>query len=421
MTNILVLRLLVSQIYFMDSITQVVLGAACGELVAGKKMGNRAMIWGGVGGTIPDLDVLANFCLDPLHAMVFHRGPMHSLIFAVVMPFILGPLVKKIYDGDWHTKRKWKWIGYGLGLLLYVLASFVIYLIANLVAGHQPWFVIIALILPGGLYFYKRYLQVSMSNERIPNVSTLSWIGLFFWAIFTHPLLDALTTYGTQLFWPFSNVRIALSSVAIVDPMYTVPFATCLLVASTMHRQTKFRPIIVWSGTIFSTLFLALTVFNKQRINSIFEKTLQENQMDVTEYMTVPTIFNNALWFAIGKQDSTYVCGYYSIFDRERSFAPLQEVTAHHELMEAYSNQYPAKVLPWFSDGYYAIELMNDSTFHYYDLRFGSTNGNLEHKEGIIFKMKLVDRSGVLEMIEENRPENKREDIEWFKNRIFGK
>ncbi|MBK9108990.1 MAG: metal-dependent hydrolase [Saprospiraceae bacterium] len=45
----------------MDSITQIVLGAACGEMVAGRKMGNRAMIWGGVAGTIPDLDVMANF------------------------------------------------------------------------------------------------------------------------------------------------------------------------------------------------------------------------------------------------------------------------------------------------------------------------------------------------------------------------
>jgi inner membrane protein len=42
----------------MDSLTQIVLGAAVGEVVLGKKIGNRAMVWGAVGGTIPDLDVL---------------------------------------------------------------------------------------------------------------------------------------------------------------------------------------------------------------------------------------------------------------------------------------------------------------------------------------------------------------------------
>ena len=42
----------------MDSITQIVLGAACGEIALGKKIGNKAILFGAIGGTIPDLDVL---------------------------------------------------------------------------------------------------------------------------------------------------------------------------------------------------------------------------------------------------------------------------------------------------------------------------------------------------------------------------
>ena len=45
----------------MDSLTQITLGAAVGELTLGRKIGNRAMMWGAVAGTIPDLDVLAGF------------------------------------------------------------------------------------------------------------------------------------------------------------------------------------------------------------------------------------------------------------------------------------------------------------------------------------------------------------------------
>ena len=44
----------------MDSISQFALGAAIGALVAGKKAGNKAIFWGGVAGTIPDLDILVN-------------------------------------------------------------------------------------------------------------------------------------------------------------------------------------------------------------------------------------------------------------------------------------------------------------------------------------------------------------------------
>jgi len=41
----------------MDSLTQIVLGAAVAEVVGGKKLGNKAPLWGAIAGTIPDLDV----------------------------------------------------------------------------------------------------------------------------------------------------------------------------------------------------------------------------------------------------------------------------------------------------------------------------------------------------------------------------
>ena len=41
----------------MDSVTQIALGAAVGEAVLGRKIGNRAMLWGAIAGTLPDLDV----------------------------------------------------------------------------------------------------------------------------------------------------------------------------------------------------------------------------------------------------------------------------------------------------------------------------------------------------------------------------
>ena len=81
----------------MDSLTQLVLGAACGEAVLGKKIGNKALVLGAIGGTIPDLDVLANFVLDQLDALAFHRGPMHSLLFACIFPFIIAFFIKKFY------------------------------------------------------------------------------------------------------------------------------------------------------------------------------------------------------------------------------------------------------------------------------------------------------------------------------------
>ena len=71
----------------MDSLTQIILGAAVGEVALGRKAGNRAMLWGGIAGTIPDLDVFANFFTDEMTALAFHRGFMHSLFFATLFAF----------------------------------------------------------------------------------------------------------------------------------------------------------------------------------------------------------------------------------------------------------------------------------------------------------------------------------------------
>ena len=65
----------------MDSLSQIVLGAAVGEAVLGRRIGNRAMIWGAVAGTIPDMDVLGQYFLSELDNLAFHRGISHSLVF----------------------------------------------------------------------------------------------------------------------------------------------------------------------------------------------------------------------------------------------------------------------------------------------------------------------------------------------------
>ena len=64
----------------MDSLTQIVLGAAVAEASLGKKIGNRAMVWGAIAGTLPDLDVIANGFMSPVDALAFHRGPTHSAL-----------------------------------------------------------------------------------------------------------------------------------------------------------------------------------------------------------------------------------------------------------------------------------------------------------------------------------------------------
>jgi inner membrane protein len=68
----------------MDSITQAALGALCGELVLGKKLGNKGILWGLLFGTLPDLDIIAYPFLTASEQLGWHRGISHSIFMMFV-------------------------------------------------------------------------------------------------------------------------------------------------------------------------------------------------------------------------------------------------------------------------------------------------------------------------------------------------
>ncbi len=66
----------------MDSLTHIVTGAAIGELMLGKRAGNRAMLWGAIAGSFPDIDAaFAPFYSSVVDELVYHRGFTHSILF----------------------------------------------------------------------------------------------------------------------------------------------------------------------------------------------------------------------------------------------------------------------------------------------------------------------------------------------------
>jgi inner membrane protein len=96
----------------MDSLTQIVLGAAVGEMVAGRKLGYKAALWGGIAGTIPDLDVLFGLFLDPVDYLAVHRGFTHSIFFSAVVAPVLALSVQRLYRNSVATFRDWFWLFY---------------------------------------------------------------------------------------------------------------------------------------------------------------------------------------------------------------------------------------------------------------------------------------------------------------------
>ncbi len=83
---------------------------------------------------------------------------------------------------------------------------------------------------------------------------TYMWI--WFWALLTHPLLDTLTVYGTQLLSPFSNARYSIPAVSIIDPVYSLMLFVPILMMG-WSRLHKYIPRAAIIALVLSTVFLA--------------------------------------------------------------------------------------------------------------------------------------------------------------------
>ena len=88
----------------MDSLTQIVLGAAVGEAVLGRKVGNKAILYGAIAGTIPDLDTFAGSFVDTVTAIEIHRGFTHSIVFSVLFAPVFGWLISKVERKSARTR-----------------------------------------------------------------------------------------------------------------------------------------------------------------------------------------------------------------------------------------------------------------------------------------------------------------------------
>lgn len=368
----------------MDSLSQIVLGAAVGEVVLGRRIGNRAMIWGAVAGTIPDMDVLGKFFLDELDNLGFHRGISHSLLFSFVGAVAFGWATDRLYRSRHHA-----WIAMGTKAAAAIVIGFVVNFLTMILAPGT-WLPLVAYI-PTVAWFWwrngqKRYFS---GTWQAPNASMRAWMALFFWGFVTHILLDCFTTYGTQIFAPFSNLRVAWGTISVADPLYTIPFLVCLLVAARFAPSDRRRAVWNWAGLGLSSAYLALTVVNYQRVHSTFEQTLEAQDITYERFFITPTIFNNVLWNGVIDAGENYLLAQYSFYDEvDLTFTP---VAKGYDLLRNLDSDPTLATLQWFSAGYLNAILRPDGTLQVNDLRFGTFSGEATDADDYIFRFNLID------------------------------
>ena len=91
----------------MDSITHLALGACMGEAFAGKTLGKKAMLWGALAQSIPDIDFTAAFWMNTTSNLLAHRGFTHSFLFCAIITPLFALLAEKLHRPHNISLRKW--------------------------------------------------------------------------------------------------------------------------------------------------------------------------------------------------------------------------------------------------------------------------------------------------------------------------
>lgn len=93
----------------MDSLTHIVLGACIGEAFAGRQVGKKAMFWGALMQSLPDIDFIASFWLNPVNDLLAHRGFTHSFLFILLVTPLMALIAERVHRPHDISLKKWLW------------------------------------------------------------------------------------------------------------------------------------------------------------------------------------------------------------------------------------------------------------------------------------------------------------------------
>jgi inner membrane protein len=198
------------------------------------------------------------------------------------------------------------------------------------------------------------------------------WLALWL-VLITHPLLDAMTVYGTQLLLPFTNHPFGVGSMFIIDPAYTLLLVVGVVTALRMKDAARG---LRWNavGLVLSTAYLAWSVLAQEHVEQQARTSLREQGLSAEQVLVTPAPFQTLLWRVVALPDDPadphFHEAYVSLFDGP---APVR-FTAHDRgarLMATHGQAAPVSRLANFAGGFVKLSTTPDGQLRLTDLRMG--------------------------------------------------
>lgn len=280
----------------MDSLTQAVLGASVAGVCAPAGQRRKALLFGAVLGTVPDLDVFIDFGGDVAN-FTYHRGFSHSLL-------VLAPFSVLL----WLALRRW-------------------------------WAPV--------------------------RDAPVAWLAAISLTLLTHPLLDAHTVYGTQLFWPFTPSPTMWSTLFIIDPLYTLPLIVGVFATTIAPSRAQWLRV----GLMISTLYIGWSWIGKFIVENNARDALAMRGLEDRPMFSTPSPLNTMLWRVVVLTDEGYLEGFDSLLIDEGPIRFRAYASDRTPLSEA-ANIWAVTRLRWFTRDFLKV-MVEDGQLILADLRMG--------------------------------------------------
>jgi inner membrane protein len=301
----------------MDPVTQGVLGVTAAQLTATRQQKIAAAVLGFFSGMAADLDVLIRSSNDPILFLEYHRHFTHALIF---IPF-----------GALACALVFRWV-------------------------FRAWF----------------------ARQRL----RFSRIYLFCFAGYaSHAVLDACTTYGTQLFWPFSSTRVAWNNVSVVDPLFTLPLII-IITAAVWRKSSKLAVL----ASAFAVAYLGLGLLQNNRALQVAEQLALSRGHQPINLGVKPSFANLLVWKSVYEHAGSYYVDAVRVFGTVKIYpggaTPKLELRSHFDWLDPNSQQ--AKDIErfrWFSNDHLGIDPNNAQRI--IDIRYSMVPNRFDGMWGI--------------------------------------
>lgn len=321
----------------MDAITQGLLGATFGQAFFERKLGRKALLWGAIGGIIPDLDLIpTGLMADPMAGWLWHRGPSHALWFGPVVGSLLGYLLWRYYARKLERDP-----------------------------SPAP--------------------PLGPPHPGSPEVMW-AWIGVMVISIFTHPLLDVFTSYGTQLLSPFDDHRFVINAIGIIDPMYSLTLIVGLLFVRRARDKPRRAQIAALATLTLTSAYIGYCYMQNVKAEEAAAEQLEAAGFEPDRINAYPTVFQPWLRRVVAFSDAEVRVGYLStwkVVDAEwRTFAIPQD----DPRVEAVTATREGQIFAWFAMGQVLpviIELEGRTQIKLADMRYGLAGADAPSMWGV--------------------------------------